>query len=295
VLAFSVADPGRHVLTPVGPYALAGTAGCLGLFIVRERGAGQPMVDFGRFRDRSAYGGLLVSLLIGAALIAVLVDVPVFGRLAGRDQLGAALLLVRLLAAVPVGAAIGGLLGRALGDRLATASGALLAAAGLAAMTQWHYASAGSALETATLAIVGLGFGLTIAPINASVLDATDASVHGLAAALIVVARTVGMLLGLSVLTVIGLHQFHHATTKIASPLQLCPVQPTNCPAYDAAVKAAGLTEVHAVFAGAAACALAAAALAWLLRGRAAATRRPTSAAESTSAATITRDVRGPA
>jgi hypothetical protein len=116
--------------------------------------------------------------------------------------------------------------------------------------------------------LAGFGFGLTIAPINASVLNATASAVHGLASALVVVARTVGMLVGLSALTAIGLSQFAHATAGIASPFELCPQTPAHCSAYNAAVRHAAVAEVHTVFAGAAVAAALAALLAGLLLRR---------------------------
>jgi MFS family permease len=209
----------------------------------------------------------VVSFLVGAALIAALVEVPVYGRITGDRQLGAALLLVRLLAAVPVGAALGGFVSGRVGDRLTTGVGAVLAAIGLAGMSRWGLGGA-DLNATVTLVVAGLGFGLTLAPINASVLARTAPAVHGLASALVVVARTVGMLVGLSVLTAIGLHRFAGESARITSPLRLCPATPTHCPAYDDALHAAGLAQVHAVLLGAAICAGLAALAAALLRGR---------------------------
>ena len=267
VLALSVGDPERQTLADHGPVLLAASAVLLALFVLRERRARQPLVPAGAFAAAPAYGGLVVSLLVGAALIAALVDVPVYGRVTGDDQLGAALLLIRLLAAVPVGAVLGGLGSQRFGDRATTAVGAALAAGGLAAMTGWG-AEPQPVTTTVALAVTGLGFGLTIAPINASVLASTAQGVHGLASALIVVARTIGMLVGLSVLTAIGLHRFAAESAGITSPLQLCPATPTSCPAYDAAIQSAALAQVHAVFLGAAVCASLAAVGAFLLRRR---------------------------
>jgi hypothetical protein len=88
-----------------------------------------------------------------------------------------------------------------------------------------------------------------------------------------VVARTVGMLVGLSLLTAVALRRFTAEIAAIGSPLDLCPETPADCPAYDAATEAAVLTQLHTVFAGAAVAAgLAAVAAVLLLRDR---TRAP--------------------
>jgi hypothetical protein len=93
-------------------------------------------------------------------------------------------------------------------------------------------------------------------------LEHTDGSVHGVASALLIVARMVGMLLGISALTTIGLHAFYEASAQIPPVAELCGVSSTACQAYRDAVRDAGLAQLHAVFVGAAVCATAAAALA---------------------------------
>src|SRR5438094_10000343 len=59
------------------------------------------------------------------------------------------------------------------------------------------------------LGLCGLGFGLVIAPLTASVLALTRGRFHRLATSLVVLARTMGLLVGLSALTAFGLHRFH--------------------------------------------------------------------------------------
>ncbi|MCF6735846.1 MFS transporter [Blastococcus sp. KM273129] len=269
VWAFAAADPAREVvahgwvLLPLA--ALAGV-----LFVLHERRAAAPVLPLAALRPVGAWGALVVNLFVGAALVAALVDVPLFARATTTpgDQLGAALVLLRLLVAVPVGAVTGGWLCRVVAPRVVAGAGMALAAAAFAAMTGWDERSLDGAWSTAVLVAAGLGFGLAIAPVNAVLLAVTPPRVHGSASSLAVVARTVGMLAGLSLLTAVALRRFTAEVAAIGSPVELCPASPADCPAYDAATEAAVLTQLHTVFAGAAvAAALAAAAALLLLRG----------------------------
>jgi hypothetical protein len=101
------------------------------------------------------------------------------------------------------------------------------------------------------------------------VLASVPSRTQGVASSLVVVARTIGMLVGSSVLVAIGLHRFYRAEARIPSPVKSCPTHPLACPVYERASTAALLSELHTIFTGAAVCALAAAVLCALLtRGR---------------------------
>ena len=69
------------------------------------RRAEAPLVPRGALRRTPAWGSLLVSFFVGAALIAALIDIPIFARttIYADSQLMAALVLVRFLVALPVG------------------------------------------------------------------------------------------------------------------------------------------------------------------------------------------------
>jgi hypothetical protein len=78
------------------------------------------------------------------------------------------------------------------------------------------------------------------------------------------------MLVGLSVLTAVGLRVFEARQAVLPSPFALCPATPADCPAYVTATRASVVGELQAVFAGAAvALAVAVAVVAlWLRAGR---------------------------
>jgi MFS family permease len=253
VWAFAAADPATEivahgaVLLPLA--VVAGAA-----FVVHERRTPEPVLPLRALRPVGAWGALVVNLLVGAALVAALVDVPLFARSTTTpgDQLGAALVLLRLLVAVPVGAVAGGWLCRTVAPRVVAAGGMALAALAFVAMTRWDAGSLDGVASTAVLLAAGLGFGLAIAPVTTVLLAVTGSEVHGSAGALAVVARTVGMLVGLSLLTAVALRRFTAEVEAIGTPFELCPSTPADCAAYDAATSAAVLTQLHTVFGGAA-------------------------------------------
>jgi MFS family permease len=254
VLTFAGADTTRTVTDDRWPLYLGVAAVAAGTFAVRQRSARTPLVPPGTLAAAGARAAVAVNLLVGVALVAVVVDVPVFARVTRfpTSQLGGALVLLEFLAALPVGALLGGWAVRSHPPRLLAACGLLAGAVALAATLTWDALALYGAPAQLLLVVAGLGFGLAIAPVNAVLLASTPAGVHGLASALAVLARTVGMLVGLSVLTAVGLHVFEERQAGIPSPFTLCPSSPTACPAYGRATLASVVGELQAVFAGAA-------------------------------------------
>lgn len=266
ILAFATADPKIEVFSPRGRWYLLGAVVASAAFAWHVRRAANPLVPRGALRRTPAWGALLVSFFVGAALIAALIDIPLFARTTvyPDDQLPAALVLVRFLLALPVGAVAGGYLIRFLSPGIVTAIGMLMAAAGFVLMTRWGLTTIEEPIVNLALITGGLGFGLALAPVNAALLASTDDDAHGVASAFVVVARMVGMLIGISALTTIGLRRYY-AEQKAVPPVQEVCDGRSRCDAFSDLLRVAGIAQEHAVFWGAAGCAVVAAVLALVL------------------------------
>jgi MFS family permease len=148
-----------------------------------------------------------------------LVNVELFGQgVLGQDRDQAAFLLLRFLIALPIGALIGGWLATKVGDRIVAFVGMLIAAGGYWLISKWpidllaakHDLGVISlpVLDT-DLAIAGLGLGLVIGPLTSATLRVVPAAQHGIASAAVVVARMIGMLIGIASLSAWGLYRFN--------------------------------------------------------------------------------------
>ena len=225
--------------------AVVGAAG-----LVRHlRRTSRPLFPAGTFASRAAWGSLVVSLLVGVALIAALV-------------------LTRLLVALPIGAVVGGVALRFASAGVLTAIGMVMTAVGFVMMAQWGLTTLDDVLwPTVALVLAGFGFGLSLAPINDALLAATEAATHGVASAFVVVARMVGMLVGISVLTTLGLRLYYATVSDLPAAVDVCPDGGT-CEAYTTLLREAGLVQLHTVFYGAAIAAVLAGLLALVLLRR---------------------------
>jgi len=271
VLAFATADPKIEVFSDQGLWYLLGAALAAGAFVWHLGRTEDPIVPRGALRAVPAWGAVVVSFFVGAALIAALIDIPLFARsTVHRDsQLLAALVLVRFLVALPVGAVLGGFWTRRASAGVVTAAGMSLAAVGFGWMSTWEADALEHLSANVPLVLTGLGFGLALAPVNAAVLASTAQAVHGVASALVVVARMVGMLVGISALTTLGLRAYYAEQGDLPTVREVCEGA-SRCPAYSDLLREAGVAQEQTVFLGAAGCAVVAAVLALaLFRGAA--------------------------
>lgn len=254
-------DPEASVLPPWGVEALA--IGGVGLvaFLLWEWRSPLRLFDFRRVRAGPLGAALGTSFLSGAALMVSLVDVPLFAQtLLGKDALGGALVLSRFLAALTVSAVAGGMLTRRLGERWVATGGLLIAAAGYWMIAGWplDVAAARHVVGPLTiprldadLALAGFGLGLVIAPIASVALRSSSVEQHGVASSAVVVARMMGMLVGVAALAAWGLHRFKQLTAELVPPLPVGVAPGTfarRLAAYERALREALHVEYGEIF-----------------------------------------------
>ncbi|MEV4572147.1 MFS transporter [Nonomuraea jabiensis] len=214
-------DPAKTVLPPWGLPVIAAGALAAGIFVWWEIRSPVRLLDLSATRKGPLLATLAVSFLAGAALLVTMVFVQFTAQtLLGEDALGAALVLARFLAALTVGALLGGLLARRLGESVVAVAGMMLGAAGYWLMSRWplELESAGLLVDV-DLVVAGLGLGLVIAPVSSAVLRVTSAAQHGVASAAVVVARMMGMLIGIAAVSAWGFYRFQSLTAHLDTPL----------------------------------------------------------------------------
>lgn len=203
---------------PVVLGGLAASALCIALFVLRELRQAAPLIDPRLFADARFAASNGVSLLTGYTLATAIIGGPVFvNRVlnAGAGQSAAALTALTL--AIAVGAVVGGLASGLVGQRVTAVVGVGLTIIGLWLAAGWGVETGLGRLQR-DLAIFGAGFGLTVSPRATAAVEAAGASAYGVASAMLQVTRTIGMSVGLALLTSIGQNRIDELTALINDP-----------------------------------------------------------------------------
>ena len=224
---YNPAPNGQQVLPSYGPPLIYGAVGVAVVFALWERFARTKLIEptgvhFGPFL--SALGA---SLCAGAALMVTLVNVELFAQgVLGKEQDQAAILLLRFLVALPIGAVLGGWIATKVGDRAMAFVGLLIAADGYWLISKWSvdllsqrhnvFGLSLPALDT-DLVVAGLGLGLVIGPLTSASLRVVPSARHGIASAAVVVARMTGMLIGVAALSAWGFYQLPHIVSRLSA------------------------------------------------------------------------------
>ena len=225
---YNPAPDGKQVLPSYGPPLLVGALVAAIAFFVWECFSRTRLIEPAGVRFQPFLCALGASLCAGGALMVTLVDVELFGQgVLGMDQNQAAGLLLRFLIALPIGALLGGWLATRVGDRGIAFAGLLIAAGGYWLISHWYidvltrrHDLVLFSLPTfdTDLALAGLGLGLVIGPLTSAALRAVPPAQHGIASSAVVVARMIGMLVGIASLSAFGLYKFQQILHSLPKP-----------------------------------------------------------------------------
>ena len=140
----------------------------------------------------------------------------------GGQPIDSGLALLRLTAMIPLGAISGGWLCARISCRLTAILGLIFTSTGFWLMHLWPI-QVNWLQITLSAVIAGFGFGLVIAPIATTAINAVSNSQMGMGSSVVTVLRMVGMILGLALLTSWGLEQFHHLLLAFKPPAGIIP------------------------------------------------------------------------
>lgn len=253
LLSLGLSQKRLFTLDSAWPFGLLGAGLALALALAFwERRAQQPLLLPLLFRTLNFVTINLTQILVGVSLVIALVTVPLMANtVMGKDPFTGALWLLRMTCAIPVGAVVGGVLLSRVGNRPVIATGLLLIAFGLFLVSGWPLDVTDPQL-TLHLVAAGLGFGLVIAPIMAQALNAAPPEYHATASSMVVVARLMGMTLGLAALAAYGIEHFQTLTSGLLLPLPAAGESPAETAArvaaYATELQNAGLALFHRFF-----------------------------------------------
>lgn len=199
---------------------LALTGVIFAVFIVTQLRSSYPLINLRLFRDKNIRTATLINLLIGFCMFIPLVSLPLLVNIQRLDSIGFAGIIVPirnsalqdasletglLLAAFTIPLAIASVMGGWLVDRVGalwtTISGILLAALAFWALWQILTIETSSYVVGGMMMILGFGIGLTFTPIIATTFRSITDEERGMASALILGVRMVGMTISTSMLS----------------------------------------------------------------------------------------------
>lgn len=184
---------------------LAGSAVLLGYFIVHERFlARSPLLPMSLWRTRAVSGANVVSVLLSSAVFAMFYSTTLYMQLVLHySALRTGLCYLPFGLSILVAAGGAAELVRLAGVRIASAAGAVLAAAGLIWFSR---IPVGGHLLTAIVIpsiITGLGAGLLFMTTTVAAMSGVPAARSGVASALLNVSRQLGGALGFAVIVTV--------------------------------------------------------------------------------------------
>jgi MFS family permease len=187
----------------------------LALFVVTERRALFPLVDFDLFKSRLFTAGIVAGLLSYAVLFGALFLIPFYmERILGHDPGTTGLLLSPVPISLGILAPISGIVTDRIGSRPPTITGMALGAVALVLLAAFPLAPAMVILVA--LALLGIGLGLFTPPNNSAIMSSAPSHRLGVAGGVLNMTRSLGTSLGVAATgAVLALRLSAHAGREV--------------------------------------------------------------------------------
>lgn len=208
---------GIESLSPLPSYALPVLTLCVVsflAFLLVEARIKDPLINLGMFRRKNLALGSVVNLFVGYCLFIGLVSVPVLVNLRQEDvsqlsnaALEVGLLLSTLTIPMAIAAVPGGWLSEKIGIRNTLLLGLSLALFGFLLMWQTWTLDINNVFLAAQMAVVGVGIGLTFSPVSTAVINSAKDEERGVAGALVLILRLIGMTISTASLSSLMLYR----------------------------------------------------------------------------------------
>lgn len=214
MLSLAVAHEGLFRFSSWTPYwLLVGFLVTTGALVLLQRRTVQPLLSGTLFRAWAFVMANASQLLVGISLIVAMASMVIMANTVMDiperpvDSFTAALWLLRMTGTIPVFSVVGGLLLRWVDARWVTVPGLAFIAIGMFRVSGWEV-DIGEPRLTLDMVIAGVGFGLVIAPLMHRAILSAPVDYRAVSASMIVVARMLGMTLGMAALSAWGINEF---------------------------------------------------------------------------------------
>ncbi|MGJ3238051.1 MAG: MFS transporter [Anaerolineae bacterium] len=193
-------------------------------FVLVEARVRDPLVNLDMFKRRNLAAASLVNLLVGYCLFIGLVSVPILINLQYEDagsfseaalRVGGMLSTLTLpmaFAAVP-----GGWLSDRIGIKQTTVIGLVLALVGFAVIWLTWTIEISALAVGVQMAVVGVGIGLTFSPVSAAIINSATDDERGVAGAIVLILRLIGMTVSISTLSSIMFYRVNAMVAEATS------------------------------------------------------------------------------